>query len=529
MVLSKLYKVFCIAFLCGASLCVLGQSKRANIWYFGNKVGLDFNFSPPKVLTDGAMNTYEGCASICDKSGALLFYTNGVNIFNKNHQVMSGGFGLTGGVSSTQSVIIVPNPSNPYIYYVFTTAGTYSVNNISDFAYSTVDMSLNGGKGGVTKKNIKLHTHASEKLTAVRHNNGRDIWVITHQGFNNKFFAYLVTNMGVNITPVISAVGKEHSGLSAGALKVSPDGTKLACVEYDKGFIEFYNFDSDLGVVDNTLKVPYKISTRIGSNITLSLYGVEFSPSSKFVYISSDSYSAITQYDLSLPDSASIVNSKVIIKNTFRNGALQLAPDGKIYVATRHEKTTTLAGLINKPDNKGLACDFIANAVSVDSMRTFWGLPNFVQSVFHDTKIDCEYIPPACDDLEVELYNTGDTFAILSSEWSFGDGTCGKGIRIKKNYIKHGIFSVLNTLTYLSGGDTLKKMLSLLVTTYPSPEAKFIIDDKKQCLKNNLFNFKNSSTVLVGNTLLSEWYVNGQFESDSTSLLEQSFKKNWAI
>ena len=53
---------------------------EANIWYFGNNAGLDFNTNPPTPLTNGALNTSEGCASVADKNGALVFYTDGITV-----------------------------------------------------------------------------------------------------------------------------------------------------------------------------------------------------------------------------------------------------------------------------------------------------------------------------------------------------------------------------------------------------------------------------------------------------------------
>ena len=65
-------------------LSVFSQ-KQANIWYFGKNAGLDFNSGTAIPLTDGAMNTWEGCASIADPNGNLLFYTDGITVWNKNH------------------------------------------------------------------------------------------------------------------------------------------------------------------------------------------------------------------------------------------------------------------------------------------------------------------------------------------------------------------------------------------------------------------------------------------------------------
>ena len=76
---------------------------EANIWYFGNNAGLNFNTNPPTPLTNGALSTSEGCASIADKSGALVFYTDGTTVWNTNHVPMPNGTGLYGNSSATQS------------------------------------------------------------------------------------------------------------------------------------------------------------------------------------------------------------------------------------------------------------------------------------------------------------------------------------------------------------------------------------------------------------------------------------------
>src|SRR4030095_5377101 len=79
-----------------------------NIWYFGSNAGLDFNGGSPIAISNGQTNTTEGTAVMCDASGNLLFYTDGITVWNKNHSVMSNGSGLHGGYSSSQSALIIP-------------------------------------------------------------------------------------------------------------------------------------------------------------------------------------------------------------------------------------------------------------------------------------------------------------------------------------------------------------------------------------------------------------------------------------
>ncbi|MEM8909236.1 MAG: hypothetical protein AAGD05_15425, partial [Bacteroidota bacterium] len=61
--------------------CSCGQSawaqKEGNIWYFGDQAGVNFNQGNGVIDTDNNIVTFEGCASISDTAGNLLFYTNG--------------------------------------------------------------------------------------------------------------------------------------------------------------------------------------------------------------------------------------------------------------------------------------------------------------------------------------------------------------------------------------------------------------------------------------------------------------------
>ncbi|HIF15070.1 MAG TPA: T9SS type B sorting domain-containing protein, partial [Bacteroidetes bacterium] len=367
--------------------------KEANIWYFGNGAGLDFNSGSPVALTDGVMHTEEGCASIADASGKLLFYTNGSTVWNKNHQVMTNGSGLLGHYSSTQSAIIVPKPYSSTIYYIFTLDCEGMSNGLN---YSEVDISLSGGLGAITtNKNIQLITPALEKLTAVLHNNGTDIWVITHEGDSDAFYSYLVTQSGVNALPIVSNSGTfisvtygSMNSSPQGYMKVSPDGRYLA-VALSSAYYEalLFEFDNITGIVSNP------ITLLSNSNNTLkNPYGVEFSPNGKYLYIEtmfgnkppSNYYQdcRIYQFDLNdanIPLSGTIIND---LPGT-GTGALQLGPDGKIYVIRFASSPPSFISVIDKPNKKGLNCGFLLNAISLNGRECQFGLPSFIQSYFY--------------------------------------------------------------------------------------------------------------------------------------------------
>ena len=231
-------KLFTSLFLIGILFNTFAQ-KEANIWYFGNQAGIDFNPVTPVPLINGVMSTMEGCASIANKNtGQLLFYTDGITVWNKNHLVMPNGNGLMGEPSSTQSAVIVPGPgSNDTLFYIFTVDDLAGPNGLR---YSVVNMNLNMGLGDIilSSKNTLLETPVTEKITAIRHANKQDIWVISHRWNSDQFMAYLVTPSGLNTIPVVSSVGNVHSGVQVNAigyLKGSPDGSRLALAVFSPG------------------------------------------------------------------------------------------------------------------------------------------------------------------------------------------------------------------------------------------------------------------------------------------------------
>ncbi len=67
--------------------------QRSNIWYFGNKAGIDFNQRPPKALSNSAMDAPAGCAIVCDRNGQTIFYTDGDQVWDKTNTSIASGIG----------------------------------------------------------------------------------------------------------------------------------------------------------------------------------------------------------------------------------------------------------------------------------------------------------------------------------------------------------------------------------------------------------------------------------------------------
>jgi hypothetical protein len=358
--------------------------KQGNIWHFGEGAGLNFNSGTPVAITNGQTATdigianQEGSATISDSSGALLFYTDGQRIWNKNHQIMSNGNNLMGNKSSTQSVIIVPLPQNNHLYYIFTTDAF--INNFQNgLRYSILDMCLNNQIGDVvsSSKNILLLNTASEKLTATKHANGIDYWIVTAMNNTNSYYAYLLTQSGIADT-VVSSVGAICGGANAyGQMKVSPNGLKMAIADgqgTNKAIL--FDFNNSTGAISN----PTVLST------SSTIYGVAFSSDNSKLYISEFlNVNQINQFDLSNGNNKTIIS----LPNNSSPKGMQLAPNGKIYVA--RQDSPDYLGIINNPNAQGTSANYLHNGISLNSKTSDYSLPSFIDSYnYPNTVFNCE-------------------------------------------------------------------------------------------------------------------------------------------
>ena len=371
----------------------LFSQKQGNVWYFGNYAGVDFNGGTPVALTNGQLTWpagqqhIEGTSAISDSSGAILFYSNGMTVWDKSHQIMQNGTGLLGSFSTTQSSIIVPRPFSDTYFYLFTVAGGCCPNNISDgFRYSAIDMCANGGLGEVvtTEKNIKLIDSITEKVAATRHSNGTDYWILTHTKYN-KFYAFQLSTSGITNT-VVSSIGSNHPAAGQGQLKISPNGQKIAIGSSSTpGLLELFDFDKTTGIVSN----PISLNRMYNGNI----YGVEFSPNNSILYTFSWSYSSplgmyISQYDIS-SGNPTIINASLnlilSIPNIVNGHGMQIANNGKIYL-TSFADNYSLAS-INNPNTYGLGCNFQDPSVSLLGNSGFSSLPSFISNYDYSNKM----------------------------------------------------------------------------------------------------------------------------------------------
>src|SRR6218665_24700 len=356
-------------------------------WFFGIFAGLDFMNSPPTALNGGMTIAAEGASSMADASGNLLFYTGGDTIYNQAHQIMANGTGLLGEKSSTQAALIVKQPGNNTLYYVFTTDAQGNSVPADGLRYSIVDMSLAAGMGSVTVKNVLLSAPTTEKLTGTMHCNGQDIWIVGHEYGSNNFNVYLLTAAGLS-APVPNAIGYNvpYNGNQAdfaGAMKLSPGGKKLAMTLFQSQLIQLFDFDNSTGILSNPLTLT------LTPTINTKLYGCEFSPDGTKLYGggAGNTTNRLIQWNLCAASSQAIVNSAQVLYSSPNSGpqhvfgGMQLGPDGKIYIAKQVvfvNQNVKKLSVIHNPNAAGSSCNYTDTSLTIAPGYMKMGIPNLL-------------------------------------------------------------------------------------------------------------------------------------------------------
>lgn len=422
--------------------------KQSNIWYFGTHVGVDFNKTPPQALYNGILVSQEGCATISNSDGKLLFYTSGTGVFNRKHQLMLNGDNLMGDLSSTDNTVFVPQPGNDSIYYLFTIGSAYQPE--KGFRYNVINLKGDSSKGEVISKNISIELSAFEKLAAVRHCNKRDVWVVIHKWDSDEYRAYLVTASGISSTPVVSHTGYFINGTpnnSVGTLKFSSDSKRAAAAHsYDNNVLELMDFDNVTGEFTNPIVFrPSPITT--GPTFT-GVYGAEFSPNGKLLYVSDNSSSdepgSLFQFDITAGNAAAILATRQVIARPepYFSGALQMGPDNKIYMALAGN---SYLSAIENPDVYGPGCTFSANKIFLGANNPnpiTSGLPNFIQSYFNPLANPYDFSRSGkCSDHNI-AFTINRLTGIDSVKWDFGDGNKSQSISPTNNYVNPGFYDV---------------------------------------------------------------------------------------
>jgi PKD repeat protein len=464
-------------FIISISSCFCSQmfaQAEFSKWYFGHWAALDFSTSPPTVLNNNVLNTAGSSASIADNAGNLLFYTDGVQVVNKNHTLMANGSGLNGGSGSSQSAIIVKQPGNNNLYYIFTTPNFGN----QPTCYSIVDMNLAAGFGSVTVKNYTIYTPSSEKQIAIRHCNGVDVWIVSHESNStNNFRAYLLSATGLNSTPVISPIGESLISLG-GQMKISPDGKKLASATKSASqpppgtnCFFLFDFDASSGVLSNSLAL-LSYSNAVGT-----AYGIEFSPDGTKLFGttitgSNPAISHLYQWDVCASSTAAIMNSKYTYSLATGNTGfmgMQRANDGKIYVSMVSSQSLSV---INNPNVSGSGMNFQLFAQNIGTAICGTELPNYINPYLRPTPLPFTNTV-ACQNAKFAVtlptFSSGCStvpYAPTAYLWNFGDPNSGADNTSTLSSPAHlyssiGTFTATLILFNPCSNDTLTRLITV--------------------------------------------------------------------
>ena len=495
------YLLTTLCLLLGA-MCAQAQENFDNIWLFGYANDVDtlprfgrsvMNFNDDTLRLykelDTNMSFDAANASICDESGLLQFYSNGANIANWQHEIMENGDtinpgGIIGGnldeQKLPQGVLILPFPDHPGEYFLFhagqvllfAPTGNFTVG-CHPLYYSRVNMAENGGLGTVLEKNIPLvpDTLGVGKITATRHANGRDWWVVVNEFYSDKFYSLLLSPEGV------SAIEEQYVGeplLSGlGQACFSPDGDTYVNVSLTQftNATYIYDFDRATGQLSNQRIIPLE-----GDLVSA---GIAISPNSRYCYISA--YLNILQVDLLANDLYESIDTVATydgyeepIPSTEGLSLAtvffmaQLAPNGRIYLNTTNSVRSL--HVINQPDLPGDSCDVQQHAIQLPTLNAF-SLPNFPNYKLRNL------IGSPADTLgPIAAYDfTPGGFTLFFEDeslksptawqWDFGDGSTSTEQNPVHEYAQEGEYEVCLSVSNLYGADTLCQMVQVQLTS----------------------------------------------------------------
>ena len=326
---------------------------------------VDFNTNPVQYSRITIQIDMEANAVLSDSFGNLLFYTDGCTIANKLHSIMKNGGGIneggltyiqdcsqnTFGYPTHQGVMILPFPGYPdrYIMLHLRKPNPLSRAFIEDFLYSVIDMTGDNELGEVVEKNQMIAQDTfCDMLTAVRHGNGRDWWLVLPRFNTAQYYVFLLSPDGIRLSNI------QHIGIPiknytwAIQATFSPDGSKYANSGPLSG-LQIFDFDRCSGIFSNPVHIGFP-------DDTVNACGVAISPSSRYLYVST----ALKLYQFDLYATRNIEASRELVGvyDRFENPLpttfyqMMLAPDKKIYMTCTNG--AKYWHIIHSPDKRGL-------------------------------------------------------------------------------------------------------------------------------------------------------------------------------
>lgn len=383
---------------------------RSN-WQFGEYAGVEFSTGVPVATFDAAINNTldasEGTVSMSDDNGNLLFYTNGIEVYDGNHSLMASGLS---GHTNPQQIISVRDPGNADEYYVF-----FNSTNFQQLRYFKVNVANSTVSAETT---IPTTSYIGEAFAMVPHCNGIDYWLIVHGNYtyttHQKFHISLVSSNGVTAADGVSATADDYTTnfiAFHSNIKTSMDGTKIVISNrvYDQG-LAMFDFDNTTGAVSNKQMI-----VAAGTSVS----GVSFSPDDQYIFYNKPNSPGIWRYEIASTTTTQIHTGT----NFFDYDGMQIGPDGKIYVTGNGIPYLHVINDPNHPTNPA----FVEDQVDLEHPTTPYGIqgsasiPVFMDAAeLPDQTPELTATASACTTYDFEVLGCWDSY---QKSWDFGDGT----------------------------------------------------------------------------------------------------------
>ena len=383
------------AFLAALCCCAtLHAQQHDAVWPFGfheypgqgayGNAALRFEPSGPTTAPlDWVLNFDNTSAALCDAEGKLLFATNGCVVVNAQGDTIRSAGGAqainTGvvhdlvcadiGYPVPQGVLILPMPGNDQRFGIFHLGAQYDVEQkwtFSPLYLTIVDMAANGGQGQLVEVNTDMGVAnmGIDGLSAVRHGNGRDWWLLVPLRNNNVYVRFLFRPGEVQTYP-FQQIGPIANCPRNGSCVFSPDGRKFARTQNCRTVV--FDFDRCTGTLSNPVEMQRPDYVFGGG-------GVAFSPSGKQLFVTEQ----LAVLTANLKEATPVLDTLVPSDSTIgvSLGLLQAGPDGRLYANSTHRSRYMAS--FNQTDDLG-NLDFHSKGIFLGkySSRTLPHFPNY--------------------------------------------------------------------------------------------------------------------------------------------------------
>lgn len=399
--------------------CIMGYAGGPPTPEFGN-MRLSFQILPPQVYSENRGLYFGVCGGpMSDSSGNLLFYTNGLKIYNSQNQVMENGSPINpgpvwnssdpDGYPSVNPVFALPKPGSPHIYYILH-SDVMNANGesfVSHLYYSVIDVKANNGAGAVLQRNEMILEGDLGWPSAVKHGNGRDWWIMISKRGETEHYLYMLSPAGIT-GPFIQDIGPVFEDVEyPGKSIFSQSGNIYARLD-SKSALRIYDFDRCWGQLSNVRVFPFQFND--GFN-PLSL---TFSPNDHFLYLARPRW--VWTLDLQAPNIAVSFDTLAYWELNYcpsypwgsQYWMGQLMPDNKIYFTT-FSGSTRCMNVIHRPDLPGDAADCEECGLSLPRFNrlTTCHFPNYQLGEWNDAP---------CDTINAQLPGDGFMATLYSPE-----------------------------------------------------------------------------------------------------------------